>query len=193
VSDANSDPLRVRRGAGNGARRASARPQPPAYAPWAMPSTVPLRRLGYRIAFRLLQLRWALQQPVAEGVKCLIVDGDRVLLVRHTYGSRVWDLPGGRSRRGEDPVLTARREMEEELGLGDAAWERHGELRGRTYRRRDEIHVVLARVSSPALRVDPVEIEAAAWFERDRLPLWVSPFVGPVLAGDTARNSGPGG
>lgn len=148
-----------------------------------MRSTVPLRRLGYRIAFRALQVRWALQRPVMVGVKCLITDGDRVLLVRHSYGSRAWDLPGGRSRRGEDPLATARREMEEELGLGDAAWERHGQLRGRIYRRRDQIQVVHAEVAAPALRVDPVEIEAAAWFERDRLPLWVSPFVGPVLAG----------
>jgi 8-oxo-dGTP pyrophosphatase MutT (NUDIX family) len=159
-----------------------------------MPSSVPLRRLCYRAAFRLLQLRWALQRPVAEGVKCLIIDGEQVLLVRHSYGSREWDLPGGRTRRGEDPVATARREMQEELGLGDAAWTPHGELRGRIYRRRDQIHVVRARVAAPALRVDPVEIEAVAWFERDRLPLWVSPFVGPVLAGEPAvRSSGSGG
>jgi 8-oxo-dGTP pyrophosphatase MutT (NUDIX family) len=148
-----------------------------------MPSTVPLRRLGYRLAFRMLQLRWIVQRSVTVGVKCLITDGERVLLVRHSYGPRTWDLPGGRSRRGEDPLATARREMEEELGLGDADWELHGELRGRSYRRRDQIHLVRATVSSPALRVDPVEIEAAAWFERDRLPLCVSPFVGPVLAG----------
>jgi 8-oxo-dGTP pyrophosphatase MutT (NUDIX family) len=157
-----------------------------------MRSTVGLKRLGYRGAFRLLQLRWAVQRPVTSGVKCLITDGDRVLLVRHTYGGRAWDLPGGASKRGEDPLVTARREMEEELGLGDADWHLHGELRGTIYRRRDEIQVVRAEVSSPALRVDPVEIESVAWFERDRLPLWVSPFVGPVLGGDS-RFRGLGG
>jgi 8-oxo-dGTP pyrophosphatase MutT (NUDIX family) len=148
-----------------------------------MGPTVHLKRLGYRFAFRMLQLWWALMRPVSEGVKCLITDGERVLLVRHSYGPRVWDLPGGRSRRGEDPIETARREMEEELGLGHADWRTHGELRGQIYRRRDHIRVVRAEVSSPTLRVDPVELEAAAWFDRDRLPLWVSPFVGPVLAG----------
>jgi 8-oxo-dGTP pyrophosphatase MutT (NUDIX family) len=149
-----------------------------------MRSTVPLKRLGYRVAFRGLQLRWAVQRPVTTGVKCLITHEDRVLLVRHTYGLRAWDLPGGGSKHGEDPLTTARREMEEELGLGHADWRAHGQLRGTIYRRRDEIHVVRAELSSPALRVDPVEIESAAWFARDRLPLWVSPFVGPVLAGD---------
>ena len=150
-----------------------------------MSRTVILKRVGYRIAFRLMQLRWAALRPVTDGVKCLITDGDRVLLVRHSYGSRAWDLPGGGSRRGEDPLTTARREMEEELGLGGADWRTDGQLRGTIYRRRDVIHVVRADLSStsPELRVDPVEIESAAWFERDRLPLWVSPFVEPVLAG----------
>ncbi|MGH2910358.1 MAG: NUDIX hydrolase [Solirubrobacteraceae bacterium] len=149
-----------------------------------MRSTVALQRLGYRLAFRVLQLRWAVQRPVTEGVKCVISDGDRVLLVRHSYGPAAWDLPGGRSRRGEDPLATTRREMEEELGLGDSDWQPHGTLRGRIYRRRDKIHVMRAEVSSPDLRVDPVEIDAVAWFETGRLPLNVSPFVGPVLAGD---------
>ena len=97
--------------------------------------TVTLKRLAYRLAFRVLQVRWALARPVTEGVKCLVCDGERVLLVRHTYGPRAWDLPGGRGRRGEDPLATARREMEEELGLGDARWTARGTLRGRTYGR----------------------------------------------------------
>ena len=50
------------------------------------------------------------------GVKCVLTDGDRVLLVRHTYGPREWDLPGGGVKRGERPATTARREMHEELG-----------------------------------------------------------------------------
>jgi 8-oxo-dGTP pyrophosphatase MutT (NUDIX family) len=157
-----------------------------------MRSTVPLKRLAYRAAFRGLQVRWAIQRPVTAGVKCLITDGDQVLLVRHTYGDRRWDLPGGRSKRGEDPVTTARREMQEELGLGDAAWHPHGELRGTIYRRRDEIHVVHASVSSPTLQVDPVEIASTCWFARDRLPLSVSPFVGPVLAGVSGVGLWPG-
>jgi 8-oxo-dGTP pyrophosphatase MutT (NUDIX family) len=157
-----------------------------------MVSTVPLKRLGYRVAFRGLQLRWAVQRPVTSGVKCLITHDGRVLLVRHTYGLRAWDLPGGGSKPGEDPLTTARREMQEELGLGEADWHPHGQLRGTIYRRRDEIHVVRAELSSPVLRIDPVEIESAAWFSRDRLPLWVSPFVGPVLAGES-RYSRVGG
>jgi 8-oxo-dGTP pyrophosphatase MutT (NUDIX family) len=157
-----------------------------------VPLSIAARRLGYRLAFRLLQVRWYLLRPVQEGVKCLITDGERLLLVRHTYGSRAWDLPGGSTRSGELPLTTARREMEEELGLGDAAWRLCGELRGRLYGRRDRIHVIAAEVHDPVLRVDPVEIEAVAWFHRDRLPLWTGPLLAPVLTGAAPYAFGDG-
>jgi 8-oxo-dGTP pyrophosphatase MutT (NUDIX family) len=148
-----------------------------------VPVSIAAKRLGYRVAFRLLQLRWLLLHPVQEGVKCLITDGEALLLVRHTYGSRAWELPGGASRHGESPLDTAQREMDEELGLGDAPWRPCGELRGRLYGRHDRIHVVAAEVHDAQLRVDPVEIEAAAWFDRDRLPLWTGPLLDPIVRG----------
>jgi 8-oxo-dGTP pyrophosphatase MutT (NUDIX family) len=148
-----------------------------------VPSVLTLRRLGYRVAFRVLQVRWALLAPDLEGVKCLITDGDRVLLVRHTYGPRAWDLPGGAARRGESALATARREMEEELGLGDLDWRPLGELRGRMYHRHDAIHLLTAAApTGTELRLDLGELEAAAWFERDRLPLWRSPLLEPLIA-----------
>ncbi|MGW4829647.1 NUDIX domain-containing protein [Amycolatopsis japonica] len=49
----------------------------------------------------------------------LFVDGDRVLLVRKTYGNR-WDIPGGYVDRGESPAAACRREIHEELGIDRA-------------------------------------------------------------------------
>ncbi|TWP53562.1 NUDIX hydrolase [Lentzea tibetensis] len=46
----------------------------------------------------------------------LFVDGDRVLMVRKTYGER-WDLPGGYVDIGESPGAACKREVAEELGL----------------------------------------------------------------------------
>lgn len=46
----------------------------------------------------------------------LFVDGDRVLLVRKTYGNR-WDIPGGYVDRDESPADACRRELLEELNL----------------------------------------------------------------------------
>ncbi len=124
----------------------------------AMPLSIRARRLGYRIAFRLLQVLWFVWRPRKSGVKCLITSGGRILLVRHTYGARAWDLPGGAMKRGEPALEAARREMEEELGLGDAAWRAAGELRGSDSFRHDVIHCFRAELPEPALRPDPVEL-----------------------------------
>jgi 8-oxo-dGTP pyrophosphatase MutT (NUDIX family) len=51
---------------------------------------------------------------LASGV--LFADGNRILLVRKTYGIR-WDIPGGYVDRGESPASACEREIREELGL----------------------------------------------------------------------------
>jgi 8-oxo-dGTP pyrophosphatase MutT (NUDIX family) len=141
-----------------------------------------LRRLGYRVAYRTLKVVWFLTRPTKHGVKCLVTDGDRVLLVRHTYGRRSWDLPGGSIKRRESPLSAARREMHEELGLDDAEWADIGELRGRVDHRRDTIHCFRAELSAPRLQVDRVELAAVDWFARGALPSDLAPYVDPVIA-----------
>ena len=52
------------------------------------------------------------------GVSVIITNlGGDVLLLKHTYGPKVWGLPGGGLRPGEDPEAAARREGQEELGI----------------------------------------------------------------------------
>lgn len=77
----------------------------------------PLHRLGLRCAYRLRNLYRRIARPRIAGVSLLISDPeDRLMLVRHSYGSRHWALPGGGLARGEEPHLAARRELGEELG-----------------------------------------------------------------------------
>ena len=51
---------------------------------------------------------------IASGV--LFVDGDRILLVRKTYGNG-WDIPGGYAEVSESPAAACQRELKEELGI----------------------------------------------------------------------------
>jgi 8-oxo-dGTP pyrophosphatase MutT (NUDIX family) len=141
-----------------------------------------LRRLGYRFAYRVLQVFWFVARPEKHGVKCLVTDRDRVLLVRHTYGSRAWDIPGGSIKRRESPLSAARREMSEELGLDGADWGAIGELQGSVDHRRDTIHCFRAELSEPELTIDLGELAAVEWFARGELPQDLAPYVGAVLA-----------
>ncbi len=98
------------------------------------------------------------------GVKCVLTDGDQVLLVRHTYGPRAWDLPGGAIKRSESPAEAARREMSEELGVSIDDWQPLGELVLTIDRREDRVHCFQAELSDPALDIDLGELAAASWF-----------------------------
>ena len=135
-----------------------------------MPLSVTVKRAGYRLAYRLLQLFWLIAHPSQNGVKCLLSHGGRILLVRHTYGPRGWDLPGGMVKRGEDPAVTARREMHEELGVQPPHWTDLGSVQASLENRHDTIHVFGAELTSPALTVDPAELDVAEWFAPGELP-----------------------
>jgi 8-oxo-dGTP diphosphatase len=140
-----------------------------------------LRRMAYRLAYRCLQVFWFFARPHKQGVKCLVTHDGQVLLVRHTYGRRSWDLPGGALKRGEPPLVAATREMNEELGLDDVVWRSIGELHGRVDCRRDTIHLFTTDLRSPQVHIDLAELAMSGWFERGRLPADLAPYVEPIL------------
>ncbi len=147
-----------------------------------VPVTVTLRRLGYRVAYRILQAVWFVARPRKRGVKCLVTDDDRVLLVRHTYGRRSWDIPGGSVKRREAPLSAARREMSEELGLDGAEWTEIGAFDGQADHRRDTIYCFRAELAAPPLSIAHAELETVGWFDRGRLPHDLAPYVKPAIA-----------
>jgi 8-oxo-dGTP pyrophosphatase MutT (NUDIX family) len=143
---------------------------------------VGLRRGVYRLAYTVLSVYWFVKQPRTNGVKCVLTDGDSVLLVRHTYGRAEWELPGGAMKSGEPPMSAARREMEEELGIAIDNWTVLGEVAGRAQHRRDTLHCFHAELHDPAFTLDLGELYTAQWFPRDNLPDDIGQYVEPVLA-----------
>jgi 8-oxo-dGTP pyrophosphatase MutT (NUDIX family) len=142
---------------------------------------IAVRRLGYRCAYAVLLCYWFLLHPRVRGVKCVLTRGDDVLLVRHTYGDREWDLPGGTIRRNEPPLDTARREMQEELGVLIQDWRPLGEVYGIAHHRRDELHCFEAEIRDGRVEIDLGELAAMRWFPRAQLPEDVGHYVRRVL------------
>jgi 8-oxo-dGTP pyrophosphatase MutT (NUDIX family) len=141
-----------------------------------------VRRLAYRSAHAALRGYWFVAHPDIDGVKCVLIRGDRILFVRHTYGHRGWDLPGGSVKRGEPPLTTAGREMEEELGVEIDDWRPLGVVTVYAYHRRDSMHVFQAELGDRPLTVDRGEIGALEFFHPDRLPADLAPHVPQILA-----------
>jgi 8-oxo-dGTP pyrophosphatase MutT (NUDIX family) len=153
----------------------------------------PLCRLAYRSAHTALLAYWFILRPRVRGVKCVLTDGELVLLVRHTYGRPDWDLPGGTVKRNEPPLHAARREMSEELGVTIADWVSVGELLTSAHHRRDTIHCFQVELRDPQFTIDPCELAAVHWFPRRDLPPRLSDYVRPILArlGSTPTQSSP--
>jgi 8-oxo-dGTP pyrophosphatase MutT (NUDIX family) len=134
-------------------------------------------RAGYRLAYCGLRVYWFLVRPSVRGVKCILTRRDRVLLVRHSYGARTWELPGGTVKASEPPIATARREMAEELSVEIADWKLLGEFRGRMQYRHDRVCLFQAEVGDAPLVLELGELLVAAWFRADQLPEDVGPYV----------------
>ena len=135
----------------------------------------PLHRTGLRLAHALRRQWWRIAKVQLNGCRVLAFDSDgQVMLIRHSYGSGNWMLPGGGIGRGEDPLLAALRELREETGceLVDARllWVVDEPLYGTVNR----VHVVTGTVNGTP-RGDGREVIDLAFFAPDALPDRLSP------------------
>ncbi|MDR2987142.1 MAG: NUDIX hydrolase [Nocardiopsaceae bacterium] len=95
----------------------------------------------------------------------LLIEDGRVLLVKQSYGLRLWALPGGMASPGETLEEAAVREVREETGLdvqlgGMVALADRGPLL---------LAVFTGAVRGGEMRPEPGEIEELRWFSIDEL------------------------
>nr|WP_264185605.1 NUDIX domain-containing protein [Roseicella aerolata] len=123
--------------------------------------------MGYRAAFLLARLWWALRRPARHGGMVAVWHGGRVLLLRQSYRPGL-TFPGGALRRGEDPAIAASRELREEVGLAAPAprLRRAMSVMARFESCRDQVTVFeLALDAPPPLRPDNREVVWAGFLD----------------------------
>jgi 8-oxo-dGTP pyrophosphatase MutT (NUDIX family) len=123
-----------------------------------------------RLAFLLNAVWWWIVRPVQLGVRIILVQDGKVLMVRHTY-MRGWHFPGGGIKRLETPLEAAAREAKEEAGV--ELLEAPTLLRIVTSYaggRSDHVAVYLCRKFRIELATDRWEIAECKLFALDALP-----------------------
>lgn len=111
------------------------------------------------------------------GVRVVLIDGDKILLIRQTYMPG-WQFPGGGVEPGEAAEFSAARELEEESGYRTVGPMSLFGLyhNANSTTNRDHVAVYLSREFERvhAFRAN-AEIAEAAWFPIDALPAACGP------------------
>ncbi len=110
------------------------------------------------------------------GVRLIIVQERKVVLVSHWYAPWAWTLPGGGVDRNETPENAAMREAKEETGFDVKSLA--GEIGTYTgsMGKRDKVRVYYTGDFEGSLALRPnFEIMARSWFDIDTLPEEISP------------------
>jgi ADP-ribose pyrophosphatase YjhB (NUDIX family) len=142
-----------------------------------------------RLRTRAFLLVSALRKRLTVGVRAVLLDGGKVLLVKHTYVPG-WHFPGGGVEPGEPAEISAGREVIEETGF---AVEGRPVLLGFYLNRgaggaRDHVAVYLWRdFRRERAFVPNFEIADCAWFELGALPADIDPGTARRLREITER------
>lgn len=123
-----------------------------------------------RLAYQLYRLKWRVLRPITLGVRIMLIDNDRIVLVRHTY-QEGWQFPGGGMKRGESVAEAARREAVEETGarlLREPAL--FGLYTNVAEGKSDHIVLFLSEDFVLEQPTDRWEIQACAFFDLHALP-----------------------
>lgn len=139
-------------------------------------------RVVYRQLHRLRRVYWFLFRPKTTGVKCVVTNAGRWLMIRNSYGRGHWTFPGGAVDRGEEPATAAAREVHEEVGIALASVTPLGDYFSDREYKRDTVYCFTANVDAWDFTIDPAEIAEATWIDPDALPEFRAPSVDRIVA-----------
>jgi ADP-ribose pyrophosphatase YjhB (NUDIX family) len=127
-----------------------------------------------RVAFLLKELWTWVTRPIQLGVRMILIQDDKVLMVRHTYMPG-WHFPGGHMNRGETPLEGAAREAWEEAGVELLEPPQFlGIFSATAMGRSDHVVVYVSRKFRVGKPTDTWEIAERKFFTIDAIPPGIS-------------------
>jgi ADP-ribose pyrophosphatase YjhB (NUDIX family) len=135
----------------------------------------------FSLIFPFLKIYWSIFQPESLGSAVIIQFEGEILLVRNSYGSLRWALPGGFAKSNETPEKTARREVYEEVGVRLDNLSKVGSFRRNFYGRKDTVWVFKSWVTTKNTKSESFEIQETSWVKINSLPGNLSPYTKEAL------------
>ena len=124
--------------------------------------------LVLRVLYWLRRIYQFILRPINLGVRVMLIQDEKVLLVRHVY-RKGWFMPGGGMKRKETLEQAARRECHEEAGVEMQKMALFGVFLNFTEWKSDHIALFLSEDFSMTDKKD-FEIAEKRFFPLDELP-----------------------
>jgi mutator protein MutT len=113
------------------------------------------------------------------GVRAMIFDQDKILLIKHRYGDW-WVMPGGKIEKGEDSEQALEKELKEEVGLIPKKYKRFGIYQNNSGGKDDTVILFIVtdfefvnNYTKDFLNI--LEVKNTKWFNVKELPKDISP------------------
>ncbi len=116
------------------------------------------------------RLYWFIFRPTLQGVKCIIENNGKFLLVKLNYAHHKWIIPGGGMKKNESSLQAAIREIKEEVGLDVKDLIHIGSYTSNKDYKENIVEIFFANSNIIDTKIDPIEIEKTEWFERSNFP-----------------------
>lgn len=119
---------------------------------------------------KTFRVYWFLTRPKTKGVKALIFNDGKILMIRLTYYPNMWTFPGGGVNKNEEPKDAVVRECEEEVGIRLQNPQFIKTLDFDHEYKKDTVHLFREEIASLDFKTDGKEIFEASWFNLNNLP-----------------------
>ena len=140
-----------------------------------------MKKIFYKIINPFRTAYWFIFRPKTMGVKMLIENNGRFLMIRNSYGHKQWTFPGGGVGRNEQPERAAQREAVEEVGIEVTSPIPLGEYFSTRQYKKDTVYCFYSSTHSDYFKIDNDEVSEAAWFVKNSIPEQRSSAVDKVL------------
>lgn len=119
---------------------------------------------------KLRQVFWFILRPKTKGVKAILFNQGKILMVRLTYYPNTWTFPGGGVHRGESDMEAVIRECKEEVGIQLQNPEYLRSIDFDHEHKKDTVSLFKEDIGDPEITIDGKEIAEANWYALDALP-----------------------
>lgn len=121
-------------------------------------------KLFYTVIFNAKRIYWFIARPQCNGVKCVITNKGRMLMLQRNFGTDKFVFPGGAIRNSESVEEAVKREIKEDLGITLNELIHLGSFTKEVHYRKETIFCFAARVNSRKCSIDRGKIINIAWF-----------------------------